>query len=142
MAKVFIGCKLPNGLLMELIRLPENKNSIIPVGRTDDDIVVRLAGANESRIARTNPADAAFGITEVDEEFAKEWFKRNKGLKFVKDGLVFMVGTDAAAKAEAKDRRTERTGLEPLNPDPAKDSRVQAGIEPDKKHLALMGVTA
>lgn len=139
MAKVFVGCKLPNGLVMELIKLPEMKNSIIPVGRTDEDTVIQLNGANQSRIARTNPADAPFGVTEVDEAFAREWFKVNAKLKFVKEGLVFMVGNESAFKSEVKDRKSERTGLEPLNPDPAKDSRIQGGIEADKKHLAALG---
>lgn len=142
MAKVFVGCKLPNGLVMELIRLPEMKNSIIPVGRTEDDTVVELNGANSAMIARVNPADAAYGVTEVDEAFAKRWFEVNKNLKFVKEGLVFMVGTEAAFKGESRDRRGERTGMEPLNPEGARDSRID-GVEVDKKHhAALLGVRA
>jgi hypothetical protein len=141
---VYVGCKLPNGLLMELIKVPQQKNAIIPVGRTDEDIVVRLNGANSARIARTNPAEHAYGITEVDETFAKAWFEANKGLKFVKEGIVFMVGSQSALKGEIKDRTGDdatRTGLEPIKTD-GTDPRQQSGVEADKEQLRRLGAQA
>jgi hypothetical protein len=126
---------------MELIEPPEMKTSLIPAPVSDKR--VRIAGANEARIARSNPAEHAFAVTEVDEAFATEWFKRNKGLKFVKDGAVFMVANEAAYKSEAKDRVAEiKSGLEPIDPTNTNDARFQRGIEVDKKHLAALGVRA
>jgi hypothetical protein len=142
MAKVFVGCKLPNGLIMELIRLPENKNSIIPAGRLDEDTVVTLKGANSQRIARTNPADAPYGVTEVDEAFATEWFKRNKGMAFIKNKQVFMAKTREELDSEASNMELlVTTGLEPLKTD-GTDPRQQKGIEADKGQLQRFGVTA
>lgn len=142
MATVFVGCKLPNGLIMELIKLPENKNSIIPAGRADDAIVVNLNGANSQRIARTNPADAPYGVTEVEESFATEWFKRNKDLKFVKNKQVFSAKTRAELVSEAANMELlVTTGLEPLKTD-GTDPRQQSGIEADKGQLKRLGAVA
>lgn len=142
MATVFVGCKLPNGLTMELIKLPENKNSVIPAGRTDGDKVVVLNGANSQRIARTNPADAPYGVTEVDEAFAAEWFKRNKGLTFIKNKQVFVAATRAELDSEAANMEVlVTTGLEPLKTD-GTDPRQQKGVEADKKQLKRLGAVA
>lgn len=133
MAKIYVGCKLPNGLVMELITPHEFKQSTVPMPR-DDEHTIKLNGANSQRIARTNPAEPAYGITEVDEAFAKEWFERNAKLAFVKSGAVFMVGSKSAFNGEVKDRMGDvHTGLEPLN---ANDGGLQPGVEVDKAQSA------
>lgn len=142
MATVFVGCKLPNGLIMELIKLPENKNSIIPAGRAEDAPVITLNGANSQRIARTNPADAPYGVTEVEESFAKEWFKRNQNLRFIKNKQVFVAATRAELDSEAQNMEVlVTTGLEPLKTD-GTDPRQQQGIEADAKQLKRLGAVA
>lgn len=137
--KVFVGCKLPNGMIMELVTPHEMKTSLLPapVGHR-----VVLKGANSSRIARTNPADAPYGVTEVDKEFADKWFERNKNLKFIKDKHVFKADTLEELQGEANDMLIlNRTGMEPLKTD-GTDPRQPAGVEADKKHLASLGVMA
>lgn len=139
MAKIVVGCKLPNGIIMELIKPHEMKMSILPAPTGDR---VTLNGANSSRIARTNPADAAYGITHVEEGFAKAWFDANKNALFIKSGAVFMVGDEKAFAAEAEDRHEDvRTGLEPLNTD-GSDPRQPAGVEADADQLKRLGVGA
>jgi hypothetical protein len=137
MAKIYVGCKLPNGIIMEIIKPHEMKQSILPAPTGDR---VTLNGANSSRIARTNPADAAYGLTLVDEEFARAWFKANANAKFITSGAVFMVADDKAFKAEAEDRHEEvRTGLEPFKTD-GTDPRQPEGVEADKDQLKRLGV--
>lgn len=134
MTTVVIGCKLPNGLLMELITPHSRPESLMPgpPGKR-----VKLNGANTNVIARLNPADPAYGVTEVEEGFAKAWFKANADADYIKNGIIFMVASQAAFKAEAMDRHEEvRTKLEPLNPEPAKDARIVAPA--DEKHLAAL----
>lgn len=133
MAKVYVGCKLPNGLIMELLEPHPQERSLVPNQQTGPR--VELNGANSVRIERTNPQDLGFGITTVDEEFAKAWFEANKNVPYVKEGLVFMVASEAAARGEAKDRKSELTGLEPLRTD-GKDKRL-AGVKTDKNAGAL-----
>ena len=129
MATVTVGCKLAQGFIMELVE-PGHLTQPAPRGP-----IVKIAGANTLRIPGTNPLVGQFALTQVDKALADEWFKRNKDLKFVRDGLVFIDESASHAASVAKERAGEKTGLEPLNPDaPPK------GMQPDKDQLARLGV--
>jgi hypothetical protein len=94
MANVIVGCKLPNGIILEL----GNKK-------------VTIKGANSSAII------GGHGITEgVDKELFDAWMIANKDLSFVKKGFIFAHEVNKNVSAEAKDRRLEKTGLEALDP--------------------------
>lgn len=126
MPTVIVGCKLPNGLIMELIK-PGPLNMPTPPSKR-----VTLAGANSLRTSKAeNPLVSRYAMTPVDEEFAREWFKQNAQMDFVKAGAVFIAKDAKEAQAEAKEKVDEvKTGLEPLNPD--KDARLPRGVAPDK----------
>lgn len=134
-----IGCKLPNGFIMELIEAgPLNMPK--PMGAR-----VLIKGSNSLLIhsQNPNPLVKAFAFTDVeDEAFARKWFEVNKDLAFVKAGLVFISESakPVELKAAAKDRVKELTGLEPLNPD--KDARIPKGAQPDAEQLKRLGVAA
>lgn len=94
MATVNVGCKLANGIILEM-----------------GDKKVTLAGANSSLII------GGHGITEnVDQAFFEAWIMQNKDLQFVKAGHLFAHEKASNTAAQAKDRANEKTGLEPLNP--------------------------
>ncbi len=125
---VAVGCKLPNGLIMELIEPVQGRQLIpAPIGERHT-----LKGAN-SQLLKTPFGPVAqgthrYGITHVPKEFAEEWFRRNKDFECVKRGQVFMVKDEATARGEAKDRQDDkvtRTGLEALTD---KDSRLPKGV--------------
>lgn len=95
MAQVNVGCKLPNGLILEL-----------------GDKRVTLNGSNASVII------GGHGITEgVDKDFFDAWMAAHADLAFVKGGFLFAHEKANNTAAEAKDRAGEETGFEPLNPD-------------------------
>src|SRR5438093_12261515 len=97
MATVTVGCKLPNGLILEL-----SDNS----GSTKK---VHIKGANASELV------GGHGIThDVDKEFMDAWMAKNKDLSFVKNGFLFVHGKADSAVAEAKEKAKEKTGAEPL----------------------------
>lgn len=128
MTTVTVGCKLPSGLVMELI---EVGNGLLPAvkGKT-----VTLAGANSLRVGMVgNPLNGRFATTQVEEEFAKAWFERNKNLECVRTGLVFPCEKPNAAESMAKERDAVKTGLEPLDP-----KKPPSGIEVDKERLRLL----
>ena len=89
-----VGCKLPHGLVAE-----------------HKGVTVTLNGLNSSRIL------GGFGLTDVDDAFAKAWFEAEKNTAIVKNGVVFLVENEAKAKGAAAERSKERTGLEPLDAD-------------------------
>jgi hypothetical protein len=97
---VTVGCKLPNGLICEL-------------GKPGDEnyTAVRLNGANDARVV------GGYGLTPfVSASFWAAWMKKNKGLSFVRKGLVFAHNDEASAADHAKDTAELRSGLEALDP--------------------------
>jgi hypothetical protein len=91
---VSVGCKYPNGLLLEL-----------------GDKRVEIKGANSSQII------GGHGITEgVDKAFMDEWMKRYAANDIVKGGHLFINVKTASVVAEAEEKADHKTGLEPLDP--------------------------
>lgn len=92
---VTIGCKLPNGLLLEV----GNKS-------------VAINGSNNSQVV------GGHGITyDVDSDLWAAWLKQNADRDIVKNGFVFAHDKAANVKAEAKEKADSKTGQEPIDPD-------------------------
>lgn len=119
---VSVACKLPTGLIMELIEPPApGSRQLLPTPQGDR---YTLKGSNsllvhtQSSIGPPAQAVHRYATTRVPAEFAAEWFKRNAGADFVKRGLVFIVTEDPKSSAAAiKERETDpqmRTGFEAL----------------------------
>lgn len=93
MATVTVGCKLPNGFIIEA----GDKRAV-------------LAGANSSTIV------GGHGITEgVDKDLWDAWSALHAELGLLKHGHIFAHEKTANTNAEAKDRADEKTGLEPID---------------------------
>lgn len=113
MSLVTVGCKLPNGLILEMgSRGAANYKA------------VTLAGANAAKIV------GGYGMTEVDAEFMAAWLKKYSWLPAVKNGAVFMHEDAASAQAMAIDNAENPSGFERLDP-----SKAPTGIEADPEHL-------
>lgn len=119
-AIVYVGCKLPSGITLELVQPGKDWNPA-PTGQR-----VTLKGANSVRdpgLLGGSQFEHPYSLTAVDASFWESWLKANRDMKFVKDGQIFAVpekGTAEAAKqsakAMAKERMSVKTGLEALNP--------------------------
>lgn len=91
---VVVGCKLPNGLIIEL----NGKQA-------------KINGKNTSKII------GGHGITEnVDAELFNAWLKVNVNREIVKNGFIFAHESKEDTKANAKEKAKTKTGLEPINP--------------------------
>lgn len=99
-AMVTVGCKLPNGLIMELGKVGD-----------DDYQTVRLNGGNDANII------GGYGLTAVSKSFWDAWMKRNHKLGFVKRAMVFVHGDIASARDHAQDNAGIRTGFEAIDPE-------------------------
>jgi hypothetical protein len=105
MQTVTVGCKLPHGLHLDL----NGKR-------------VTLAGANSSSIV------GGHGITEnVDKEFFDRWMALHKVSAAVKNGLIFSHEKTGNVKAEAEEKKKNKTGFEGLDP-----KAPAPGIKPDE----------
>lgn len=114
---VTVVCKLPHGLVMELL----DKN-----GMPQKAPVTVRGGLNRDAVNGS-------GITTVTKEFSDEWFRRNRELSCVRNGLVYVVPKLIDAQIEAKDREVTATGLEPINPEKKMKEPAFAGIEKFEK---------
>jgi hypothetical protein len=94
---VTVGCKLPNGIV---IQIGEKK--------------VKLNGFNQNMIQ----VGDGFGLTEgVDKEFFDAWCEKHKAFAVVKNGMVFAQKNTTEAAAQGKDLKEKKSGLEQLKPD-------------------------
>lgn len=137
---VTVGCKLPHGLIMELIPKHDGWNPP-PCGPR-----VTLNGANSVKrdsILRVTPRVLEYGRTQVDKSFWEQWLVQHKNDDMVKKGFVFAEQKVSDFKAHAKEALPEKTGLEGLNPTGAderlKKTRVPGSpetvVETDTEHL-------
>jgi hypothetical protein len=118
---VSVGCKLPNGLVINFETFNDVSKTWIKTGE------VELKGANSSSIV------GGYGITDnVDAEAFAEWLKIHKDDETVKLGLIFAQPTPAGAEAAAKERADTKSGFEPIDPDKP-GPRIERADPPTKR---------
>lgn len=111
MAQVLVGCKLPNGIIIEHPQDPEKK--------------VTLNGLNKVVIIGADHA-----ATAVDGDFWDAWLAANKEFSALVSGAIF-VAKDARSLADAaKENAGRETGFEPMKKD-GKDKRA-SGVKTEK----------
>lgn len=109
---VTVGCKLPNGLLID-------------VGGK----VVRLLGANSSSVI------GGYGLTEgVDKDYFDTWLKEHANQPYVKGDLVFAQAKTNSAQSKASENAKVKTGLEGL----PQDKPVE-GVVKDEEAMKAKG---
>ena len=108
-----IGCKLPNGLHLE-IRKP------LPGTGSKDERGPRFSFERFATLKGTNDDNAVggFGITHgVDAALYDAWLEQHSWLPAVKNGLVFKVQDRNLVAPMAKEMAEVKSGLEPLDPE-------------------------
>lgn len=91
---VTVGCKLPNGLILEL-----------------NGQAVEINGSTSSRVI------GGHGITyDVDAEFFDAWMEAHADRAMVLNGFIFAHDKAADTKAEAAEKENNATGLEAFDP--------------------------
>ncbi|SPL70857.1 hypothetical protein [Acinetobacter stercoris] len=92
--KVTIGCKLPNGFILQV-----------------GEVTHRINGFNQSTVI------GGHGITEnVPSELWDAWVEENKERDLYKNGFVFAHDKAKSTAAEAKEKQATQSGTEPLDP--------------------------
>lgn len=130
---VYVGCKLPHGLIMEIGTVVSEKGP--NDGRFHVTERVRLNGANHGVLvsAAASSAPSVYGITKVDADFMETWLKANADKQYVKDKLIFMVDDLKSATDMARDGKSLRTGLEANDP-----AKAPNGIKRATQHDSLV----
>ncbi len=146
---IWVGCKLPQGMVLELFEEPaEDVRRAMELGLSNPRVFmppvlkasVTLKGANSlandySMRGLAQP-NFPYAVTPVPEDFWNEWFAKHKNLTAVKRGFIFVAPNERAAKSESKERADEKTGIEPLNPTIERDPRVNTGTKPEQQVAA------
>jgi len=111
---VIVYCKIPNGFHLT-------------VKAADGvDQTFRINGPlNRTPQAPDVPVFFGHGATRIPKDFAEEWFRSHAELEPVKKGHIFMTEKHQDGKAQAKERKDEKTGLEGLDP-----KKPGHGLEP------------
>lgn len=147
MAKILIASKLAHSIWLEIIVANEHGRMPTPVEL--DAPRVELKGTNSLRVAVDSPSQDGFrfATTEVDEALWEAWKEKNKGLEFMRKGMVFEAKNQSEFQAKAKERVNDvrtRTGMEPLaqEGDPrlaaAPGAPVHQRVDADTEHLAKL----
>lgn len=96
---VIVGCKLPNGLHLDV------KNN------EGETVRHTVAGANASRIV------GGYGMTAgIPAEFMAKWFEQNARHPAVINKTIFIHSQASSARAIAKEHAEVETGLQALDP--------------------------
>jgi hypothetical protein len=119
---VFVGCKLPLGLICSL-----------NIG-TNDETFVKLRGGRTM-------ASVGFGITRVPKDFMVRWMKENKQLDYCrntpnKPAQIWIADTEDACMAIGVALLPLKTGFEALD-----GGSIPQDIEADNEHLKKLGVS-
>lgn len=92
---VVVGCKLANGIIMQV-----------------DDKAININGFNTAQII------GGHGITEdVDEEFWNAWVEKNKENSLYTGGFIFANKKIKDTQAEAVEKKDNDSKTEPLKPE-------------------------
>lgn len=146
MAKLFIGCKLPNGIKLELItpqldsETGKPLNVLHPAPRNEKASVV-LNGANSINTKILHAAQVpVYGKTLVDEELWGLWYKANSKHPAVLNGSIFAAKNDDEFEAKARVGVKVIGGFEPLDAGSEVDVDGVV-ISPDKDQLKRLQST-
>ena len=129
-ATVTVGCKIPNGLRLQLQhkmerpmptgRGMENDFQMVgvnvfggPVHVIDGPAIPAMGGVPDGY--RMPRVEAGVALTEVPRDFFEEWLHQNAKADFVINGMVFAYGDAQNVKAKAREEESRMSGLEPLS---------------------------
>ena len=118
---VTVGCKIPSGLHLRLYTMVEkdifvNGTVYKTKEAVPDDRRYKINGCARY-VGADSPHDIRHGVGlthGVDKDFFEEWLKRNASMEVVRDKLIFAHEKPVEVEAQAKDRKSLKTGLEPL----------------------------
>ena len=144
-AKVTVGCKMPNGLIIRgyrevTVSIPVQNTGVMRdvkefhwSGDTEKDQMTIFGTATPFGQMPKCLIIGGFAITsDVPKDLWDQWFAANRTGELVKRGLIFAFDRAADAQDHAKAHASTRSGLEPIDATaPAKKMPGELrGIEP------------
>lgn len=126
--KVWIACKLPNGLQLRVFEMVTRTETTLN-GTRDFRIAQQLGEPvrlNGNAVAMgdvlSHKVVGGYGLTQIDEDFWNAWLEANQNADVIKNLLVSGHRTKEEASDWAREHASTRSGLEELVRD--KDPRI------------------
>lgn len=120
---VFVGCKMPNGVVLNLTSYEVTDEQRGSVRRVGEELgTVTLRGTQVPFGAQPVTING-YAFTPVPADFWEAWIAEHADMSLVKDGLIIVGSTMADAKAIGKERIKEPGQFEQLAEN---DSRVRS----------------
>ena len=133
METVTIGCKTPNGMILEVGYEIDKQGG---VSRKEDYKAVVVRGWNSNnppKIQMPASHEPSPGITEnVLRAFWERWKKENANNRLLKEGLLYEAKNRLEADARALDVAQKPLGLEALDPAKVPPQIKKAVFDDDK----------
>ncbi len=117
---VIVGCKLPNGLLLQVGTVTIRVNG-----------KARYNMPSPTRKTLNTDVEFADGLTVVDKVFWDKWLADHKDYQPVLSGHIYASPSRNDAVAKAKDTEQSKTGLEAVDPNAVR------GLEPTDDMMAM-----
>lgn len=118
-----VGCKIPNGLILNLYKLVDTTEPSpsggreVKAGRQVGE-PVKLNGCSQPLTGEPRPwlIIGGYGLTSnVDHDFMKQWLKDNAELDMVRNKLIIVHEKREHIEKQAKEMKLNRSNMEPLN---------------------------
>jgi hypothetical protein len=150
---VTIGCKVPNGIVLKLYDMVTVETTVNGVVIKEKQALLREGeqeytlngfsidlGKMAGGIPPEHQIIGGFGLTTgIPRDFAEEWFKQNAQAMIVRNGLIFMEGTENRARGHAKEFASLQSGLQPVDQN---DPSTRAGLRKGTITKEVAGATA
>lgn len=129
---VCVGCKIPNGIILQLSHRESQREPVMGGGHRDVDIwrktgdkyTVRGPSIPLGTVPRFIMAGGYAITSGIPEDFWNEWVKQNADSEIVRNKLIIGYPQLDYLQDECLDNEKRVTGLEPIDP-----SRLPRGIE-------------
>jgi hypothetical protein len=103
---VFVACKLPNGLHLDLSVKGQLPRRLTLAGTN--------TGIKECGVYDPSRMQNGFALTPVPKKFFEDWLEQHRFHPAVVNGHIFANTNAKSAVAEAREKEKAETGLEPM----------------------------
>lgn len=122
---VVIGCKLPNGLILQLSTFEQSSEPVMGGGHREVRVgrkigtkyVIRGTSIPFGQIPKFIFAGGYALTSGVPEEFWDQWYEQNKDSDIVRRELIVAHKSMDDVETHCNSNESLLTGLEPINPD-------------------------
>lgn len=131
---VSVGCKMPNGVVLNLDHYEIIDKARGAVRRIDGGASVTLKGV-AYKLGKEMPpfVVGGYAITQVPKDFWEAWLVSHKDSSLLNDGLIYAEPTEANARDRSAEQASVPQQFAPLTPKDAEAAGVAEEEERAKK---------